>query len=356
MSTSEPVLDKDGLKAEENVEAGAIDTAEKNIAIEDAPEMLEERIRLQENETTTALTSEVKEKKTPPVAAVLGDSKQEEVSLTSCSAVNATSVKQEEKSSVNDAAADALITDAMAREEEKMLEEGEKEEAELQKQLVEEGASTKSQSAKRAKLDTLLQKAAVYSSFIQSQMPEIKQGELEPTDLNQTEASTKGGTKKRGRSSGGKDTKKCKGMLKNATKAMDAQNSTIKSIKQPSNLTGSLRSYQVDGLRWMVSLWENGLNGILADEMGLGKTVQVISLFAHLREKKAWGPYLVVGPLSTLPNWLRECRKWLPEVNTILYHGTQDERAELRKKELKTESGVQARVAWQKKALRFPSY
>ena len=28
------------------------------------------------------------------------------------------------------------------------------------------------------------------------------------------------------------------------------------------------------GLQWMVSLFNNRLNGILADEMGLGKTVQ----------------------------------------------------------------------------------
>ncbi len=32
---------------------------------------------------------------------------------------------------------------------------------------------------------------------------------------------------------------------------------------------------QMVGLRWMVSLYNNKLNGILADEMGLGKTVQV---------------------------------------------------------------------------------
>lgn len=32
----------------------------------------------------------------------------------------------------------------------------------------------------------------------------------------------------------------------------------------------------MNGLRWMVSLYNNSLNGILADEMGLGKTVQVL--------------------------------------------------------------------------------
>ena len=36
-----------------------------------------------------------------------------------------------------------------------------------------------------------------------------------------------------------------------------------------------LRDYQMVGLQWLVSLFNNRLNGILADEMGLGKTVQV---------------------------------------------------------------------------------
>lgn len=44
-------------------------------------------------------------------------------------------------------------------------------------------------------------------------------------------------------------------------------------LKPPNN--GKLREYQMMGLEWMVSLYNNKLNGILADEMGLGKTVQV---------------------------------------------------------------------------------
>lgn len=53
------------------------------------------------------------------------------------------------------------------------------------------------------------------------------------------------------------------------------------------------------GLQWLVSLYNNKLNGILADEMGLGKTIQTIALIAHLMEKKGdYGPYLIVVPLS----------------------------------------------------------
>lgn len=31
--------------------------------------------------------------------------------------------------------------------------------------------------------------------------------------------------------------------------------------------SGKMRDYQVRGLNWLISLYENGINGILADEM-----------------------------------------------------------------------------------------
>ena len=37
------------------------------------------------------------------------------------------------------------------------------------------------------------------------------------------------------------------------------------------------------GLNWMISLFENNINGILADEMGLGKTLQTISLLGYMK-------------------------------------------------------------------------
>ena len=38
-----------------------------------------------------------------------------------------------------------------------------------------------------------------------------------------------------------------------------------------------MRQYQIEGLNWMIKLFDQGINGILADEMGLGKTVQVVA-------------------------------------------------------------------------------
>ena len=93
--------------------------------------------------------------------------------------------------------------------------------------------------------------------------------------------------------------------------------------RQPDLLVGgTLKEYQVKGLQWMISLYNNNLNGLLADEMGLGKTIQTISLITYLIEKKAQhGPYLVIVPLSTLTNWNLEFEKWAPGVKRLVYKG-----------------------------------
>ncbi|KQK18704.1 chromatin structure-remodeling complex protein SYD isoform X2 [Brachypodium distachyon] len=100
---------------------------------------------------------------------------------------------------------------------------------------------------------------------------------------------------------------------------------------QPSYLQGgTLREYQMNGLRWLVSLYNNNLNGILADEMGLGKTVQVISLLCYLMEtKNDRGPFLVVVPSSVLSGWVSELNFWAPSINKIAYFGPPEERRRL---------------------------
>ncbi|KAA3480994.1 chromatin structure-remodeling complex protein SYD-like isoform X2 [Gossypium australe] len=98
---------------------------------------------------------------------------------------------------------------------------------------------------------------------------------------------------------------------------------------------GKLREYQMNGLRWLVSLYNNHLNGILADEMGLGKTVQVISLICYLMEtKNDRGPFLVVVPSSVLPGWESEISFWAPEIHKIVYAGPPEERRRLFKERI----------------------
>ncbi|TDL15839.1 SNF2-family ATP dependent chromatin remodeling factor snf21 [Rickenella mellea] len=103
---------------------------------------------------------------------------------------------------------------------------------------------------------------------------------------------------------------------------------TEKILRQPSILVGgTLKDYQLKGLQWMVSLYNNRLNGILADEMGLGKTIQTISLITFLIEtKRQRGPYLVIVPLSTMTNWTGEFAKWAPDVKMISYKGNPTQR------------------------------
>ncbi|MED6205469.1 hypothetical protein PIB30_018071 [Stylosanthes scabra] len=93
--------------------------------------------------------------------------------------------------------------------------------------------------------------------------------------------------------------------------------------------------YQMNGLRWLVSLYNNHLNGILADEMGLGKTVQVISLLCYLMEtKNDRGPFLVVVPSSVLPGWDSEINFWAPGIHKIVYAGPPEERRRLFKERI----------------------
>ncbi|GMR60116.1 hypothetical protein PMAYCL1PPCAC_30311, partial [Pristionchus mayeri] len=89
-----------------------------------------------------------------------------------------------------------------------------------------------------------------------------------------------------------------------------------------------LKPYQLRGLEWMVSLYNNNLNGILADEMGLGKTIQSIALVTYLMEvKQNKGPYLIIVPLSTISNWQMEFAKWAPHVSMVTYKGSKEQRS-----------------------------
>ncbi|XP_047133142.1 chromatin-remodeling ATPase INO80 isoform X1 [Hydra vulgaris] len=103
-------------------------------------------------------------------------------------------------------------------------------------------------------------------------------------------------------------------------------------LPQPKIFEGKLKSYQLKGMNWLVSLYEKGINGILADEMGLGKTVQSISFLAYLAEvHNIWGPFLVVAPASTLHNWQQEFEKFLPRFKVLPYWGDPGDRKSLRK-------------------------
>ena len=100
---------------------------------------------------------------------------------------------------------------------------------------------------------------------------------------------------------------------------------------QPSTIQGDMRDYQLEGLNWMVDMYNQGLSMILGDEMGLGKSLQSISIIAHLLEKNISGPFLVVCPLSVLSSWMAEFKKWCPTLNVLRFHTNGANRETLRK-------------------------
>lgn len=57
--------------------------------------------------------------------------------------------------------------------------------------------------------------------------------------------------------------------------------------------------------------------------------VQTIGFLSYLMTQGVTGPFLILGPLSTLPNWMGEFQRWCPSISTILYHGSPDERRDM---------------------------
>ncbi len=83
--------------------------------------------------------------------------------------------------------------------------------------------------------------------------------------------------------------------------------------KLPSDLTASLRPYQVIGVDWLRFLGDQGLGALLADDMGLGKTLQALCAIES--------PALIVAPTSVLASWSEQARKFRPGLKVSLYHG-----------------------------------
>ncbi|KAG2639728.1 ATP-dependent DNA helicase DDM1-like isoform X1 [Panicum virgatum] len=238
----------------------------------------------------------------------------------------------------------SLITEVMKKEEEQL------EKARLQ---AEEEARKREEAARLAfdpetrynKLDELLSKTQLFSEFLLENMDKIADESVEtPAEESQVEEKKKGRGRKRKAKPQYND-KKAKtavaAMLTRSREDRLAEDCTLSEEerweKEQANLVplmtgGKLKSYQIKGVKWLISLWQNGLNGILADQMGLGKTIQTIGFLAHLKGKGMHGPYLIIAPLSTLSNWVNEISRFTPSLASIIYHGDKVARAEIRRK------------------------
>lgn len=85
---------------------------------------------------------------------------------------------------------------------------------------------------------------------------------------------------------------------------------------------GQLRTYQQEGLAWLIYLRQFGLGGCLADDMGLGKTIQYIAYLLHVKEHEApAAPSLLVCPTSLIGNWQKELERFAPDLKVVLHYG-----------------------------------
>jgi len=97
-----------------------------------------------------------------------------------------------------------------------------------------------------------------------------------------------------------------------------------------------LRSYQLEGVNWLIWNWWNKRSCILADEMGLGKTIQSMCFLDQLQRSvktQIRGPFLIIAPLSLVNQWRSESTTWAPDMNVLLYHGNMNAREYLVKQE-----------------------
>ncbi|MCB0644264.1 MAG: hypothetical protein KDC44_21620, partial [Phaeodactylibacter sp.] len=82
------------------------------------------------------------------------------------------------------------------------------------------------------------------------------------------------------------------------------------------HFNAELRPYQREGFEWLQRCATWGVGACLADDMGLGKTVQALAV---LQSRGKLGPQLVVAPASVCRNWIKECERFTPTLQPILF-------------------------------------
>ncbi|KAL8730443.1 MAG: hypothetical protein Q9166_004081 [cf. Caloplaca sp. 2 TL-2023] len=110
---------------------------------------------------------------------------------------------------------------------------------------------------------------------------------------------------------------------------------TPNEAEQPKTITRKLKSFQLQGLDWMMkqeqSQWKGGL---LGDEMGMGKTIQAVSLI--MSDYPAKDPTLVVVPPVALMQWQNEIKEYTDgKLKVLVYHNTNPKVKNMKLKELK---------------------
>ena len=93
-------------------------------------------------------------------------------------------------------------------------------------------------------------------------------------------------------------------------------------LSPPGGLHARLRPYQLRGYSWLRFLTAAGFGACLADDMGLGKTIQTLCLVLRDWREKPGTPVLLACPTSVIENWVREVRRFTPELPVHVHHGS----------------------------------
>ncbi|CCF60675.1 hypothetical protein KAFR_0L00680 [Kazachstania africana CBS 2517] len=210
--------------------------------------------------------------------------------------------------------------------------------------LDEEDSNTVSLKLKQ--LDEFVKQSQVYSSIIADTLlkrsSELANESTDTTTLEDAQPKKKQKTNKKKKSI--MDFfKKDDGTSKTEKNTSSTPSQQTIAKEQPSLLKNCiLKPYQLEGLDWLITLYENGLNGILADDMGLGKTIQSIALLAFIYEMDTKGPFLIAAPLSTVDNWMNEFARFAPDIPVLKYYHQSGakERAKLLRKFFKQTNGA----------------
>ncbi|GKU99146.1 hypothetical protein SLEP1_g12034 [Rubroshorea leprosula] len=234
----------------------------------------------------------------------------------------------------------SLISRSMLEEENMLLQARLKEETEQE----EPEEAPQLNDSQFTRLDELLTQTQLYSEFLLEKMEDITFNGAEQETVAVEKKGGCGSKRKAAKQYNNKRAKRAVAAMltrsREAEKIEDANLTEEERIEKeqkeliPLLTGGTLKSYQLKGVKWLISLWQNGLNGILADQMGLGKTIQTIAFLSHLKGNGMDGPYLVIAPLSTLSNWVNEVTRFVPSMNAIIYHGSKQEKDEIRRKNM----------------------
>ncbi|OCB74450.1 DEAD/DEAH box helicase [Flavobacterium crassostreae] len=123
---------------------------------------------------------------------------------------------------------------------------------------------------------------------------------------------------------------------------LDLKTPIVPEFSPSALVKATLRPYQIQGVKWLLEHYQNGMGACLADDMGLGKTLQTLTALVAVQEQlenqqaeaeqldlfgnnlpqtKEYLKVLVVLPSSLVFNWYHEARKFTPHLRRIQYIG-----------------------------------